>query len=246
MEAENKKASFLAIILIAGLGIASIFIWLFLELAEEILENELRRFDTSVIASFNAIKTPALDAIYTGITELGSVWFLSTLSILMILLLWFKAKNKWGTLFFIIAIGGNGALTWLLKQVYERGRPSINEAIDAIGFSFPSGHSMGSIVFYGFLIYLIVRSGHNKVIKIVSSIALIMLILSIGTSRIYLGAHFPSDIIGGFLAGTIWLILCLLALEWMKWQSNSQVHPIHALQELLISSYSSDEHKRER
>ena len=85
MEAENKKASFLAIILIVGLGIASIFIWLFLELAEVVFENELRRFDNSVIASFNAIKTPTLDAIYTLITELGSVWFLTSLSVLMIL-----------------------------------------------------------------------------------------------------------------------------------------------------------------
>ena len=239
MEAENKKASFLAIILIVGLGIASIFIWLFLELAEEVFENELRRFDNSVIASFNAIKTPTLDAIYTLITELGSVWFLTSLSVLMILLLWFKAKDKWGTLFFVIAIGGNGALTWLLKQVYHRGRPSINQAIDAIGFSFPSGHSMGSVVFYGFLIYLIVRSDHRRVFKTVSSITLVTFIVLIGTSRIYLGAHFPSDVVAGFLAGTIWLILCLSALEWIQWQSNSQVNPVHALQELLISSYKS-------
>lgn len=157
----------------------------------------------------------------------------------MILLLWFKAKDKWGTLFFVIAIGGNGALTWLLKQIYHRGRPSINQAIDAIGFSFPSGHSMGSVVFYGFLIYLIVRSDHRRVFKTVSSIILVIFIVLIGTSRIYLGAHFPSDVIAGFLAGTIWLILCLSALEWIQWQSNSQVNPVHALQELLISSYKS-------
>lgn len=244
MEAENKKASFLAIILIVGLGIAGIFIWLFLELAEEVLENELRRFDNDIIGVFEAIETSKLDAIYILITELGSVWFLFSLSVIVTLSLWFKAKDKWTAIFFVIAIGGNGALTWLLKQVYERNRPSINEAIDAIGFSFPSGHSMGSIVFYGFLIYLVVRSTQKRVVKIVSSIVLIILIFLIGTSRIYLGAHFPSDIIAGFLAGAIWLILCLSTLEWIQWQSNSQVHPIHALQELLVSSYESLKQKR--
>ncbi|HCN17455.1 MAG: phosphatase PAP2 family protein [Psychrobacter sp.] len=246
MDVENKKVGFLATILIVGLGIASLSIWLFSELAEELLENELRHFDNSIIRLFAAIETPTLDAVYVFITELGSVWFLTTLTVLILLWLWFKAKDKWGALFFLIAVGGNGALTWLLKQLYERERPSINEAVDAIGFSFPSGHSMGSLVFYGFITYLIVRSTQKKLVKILAFIFFSIIIVLIGTSRIYLGAHFPSDVIAGYLAGTIWLTLCLLALEWIQWQSHSQVNPVHALRDLLIASFGALKQKRDR
>ncbi len=237
MEADIKKAGFLSIVLIVGLRIALLLIWLFSQLAENVLEDRLERFDSSAIGFFETLQTSTLDVIYTSVTHMGSVWFVTSLSVVVILSLWFKARDKWATLFFIIAVGGTGALTWLLKQVYERGRPSINEAIDAIGFSFPSGHSMGSLVFYGFLIYLIVRSQQNKVIKIGFSMALGLLILLIGTSRIYLGAHFPSDIIAGYIAGTIWLTLCILVLEWIRWQRSSQVHLGHALKNIFLSRY---------
>lgn len=246
MEEENKKAGFLALILLVGLGIAGFFVWLFSELAEELLENELQAFDNGVINFFKRVESSSLDTFYIFITELGSVWFLTTLSVLVIAWLWFKAKDKWGILFFIIAVGGSGALTWLLKQFYERGRPSINEEIDAIGFSFPSGHSLGSLVFYGFLIYLISRSSQNKALKWTAIVGLGILIVLIGTSRIYLGAHFPSDVVAGYIAGTIWLILCLLALEWMQWRSNSQVRPVHALRNVLISSFKSGRKKIKR
>lgn len=242
---ENKKASFPALLLIIGLGVASIFVWLFAEIAEELLENELVSFDDAIISFFKTVQTSMLDSIYITITELGSVWFLTTMSVLVILLLWFKAKDKWGILFFIIAVGGSGLLTWILKHTYERGRPSINEEIDAIGFSFPSGHSMGSLIFYGFITYFILRSSQKRAIKYISLVGLGTLIILIGTSRIYLGAHYPSDVIAGYIAGTIWLILCLLALEWIQWQSNSQVRPVYALRNFLATTFKSVKQKFE-
>lgn len=245
MELKNNRAGILAVCLMVGLRVAILCIWLFSKLAEEVLEDKLERFDSHIIGFFESLQTPTLDVIYTSVTDMGSVWFVVSLSVMVILLLWFKAKDQWATLLFIIAIGGNGALTWLLKQIYERGRPSINEAIDAVGFSFPSGHSMGSLVFYGFLIYLMIRSRQKRVIKISSSIALGILVFLIGTSRIYLGAHFPSDIIAGYIAGTIWLTLCILVLEWIRWQRTSHVHLGHALQGIFFSNYglSKPQHK---
>ncbi|MDE0582549.1 phosphatase PAP2 family protein [Planococcus sp. A6] len=246
MDEGNKKAGLPVLLLLTGLGIASLFVWFFAELAEELLENELKSFDNSVISFFEIIETSALDVFYITITEMGSVWFLTLLSVVLIGLLWIKEKDKWGILFFIIAVGGSGLLTWLLKQFYGRGRPSINEEIDAIGFSFPSGHSMGALVFYGFVLYFIVRSSQKEAVKIFWSSVLGMLIILIGTSRIYLGAHFPSDVLAGFIAGTIWLILCLLALEWVQWQSNSQVKPVRAVRNFLASCYRSGKKKIER
>lgn len=243
MEEENKKVGLPALILLSGLGIASLCIWLFSELAEEVLDNEMKSFDNGIVNFFKGIENSRLDAIYILITEMGSVWFLTTMSVILIVLLWWKAKDKWGILFFVIAIAGSGLLTWLLKQFYQRGRPSINESIDAIGFSFPSGHSMGALVFYGFIGYFVVRSMQKRAVKVVSLIVLSILIVLIGTSRIYLGAHYPSDIIAGFIAGTIWLILCFLALEWVQWQSKSNVRPVRALRSLLASGFRAGKQK---
>lgn len=222
-----------------GLGMSITFLYLFAELAEEMLESEIKRFDDSIIQFFYHIKNDVLDMILFIFTELGSVWFLTIFSIIIISFLWFKKRDKWSILFFIIGIGGGGLLTKLLKYYFGRERPSIDETIDAIGYSFPSGHSMGSLIFYGFLGYFLVRTNLRKRIKWISLFICGTLIVLIGTSRIYLGAHYPSDVIAGYLAGGIWLILCILSLEYVKWRSASQRKPIKAFKEFIGKQLSS-------
>lgn len=234
---ENTKIGVAVLILAIGLGLSMLFLSLFTEIAEEALEQESWSFDTSIIGFFKTIESGTLDTIMIVITELGSVWFLTAFSIGTILFLWLRHRDKWGILFFIIAVGGGGLLTTVLKRLYERGRPSINPDIDAIGFSFPSGHSMGSLIFYGFITYLIVRSRMNEIWKGLSISFLAVLVVLIGTSRIYLGAHFPSDVIAGYTAGSIWLLLCILALEWIQWQTKSQVRPVHEIRGFLAKIF---------
>ncbi|WP_079508776.1 phosphatase PAP2 family protein [Mesobacillus jeotgali] len=240
---ENKtkaKNVILPILLVAaGLGTSIAFLYLFTELAEEMLESEVKRFDDSIIQFFHRIQTDVLDVIMFLFTEAGSVWFLTIFSFTVISFLWLKKKDKWSILFFIIGIGGGGLLTKLLKYYYSRERPSINETIDAIGYSFPSGHSMGSLIFYGFMSYFLFRSNLRKRIKWITLFLCGVLIVFIGTSRIYLGAHYPSDVIAGYLAGSIWLILCILALEYVKWRSASQRKPIKAFREFIGKQLSS-------
>lgn len=234
---ENKtkaKNTFLPILLVAiGLGTSITFLYLFAELAEEMLESEIKRFDDSIIQFFHRIETDFLDMTMFLFTEAGSVWFLTIFSLIIISYLWLKKKDKWGILFFIVGIGGGGLLTKLLKYYFGRERPAIDETIDAIGYSFPSGHSMGSLIFYGFLSYFLFRSDLRKRIKWIALYTGGLLIMMIGISRIYLGAHYPSDVIAGYLAGSIWLILCILALEYVKWRSTSQRKPIKAFKEFI-------------
>lgn len=234
---ENTKIGIALLILAIGLGLSMLFLTIFTEIAEEALEQEAWSFDTSIISFFKSIENEALDTVMIVITELGSVWFLTAFSIAAILYLWLRHKDKWGILFFIIAVGGGGLLTTLLKNLYERGRPSINPDIDAIGFSFPSGHSMGSLIFYGFIIYFIFRSRKSELLKGLAISFMAVLVLFIGISRIYLGAHFPSDVLAGYTAGAIWLLLSLLALEWIQWQSRSQVRPVHEIRGFLAKIF---------
>ncbi|AQQ53423.1 phosphatase PAP2 family protein [Planococcus lenghuensis] len=220
MDQDAKKPVFPVLLLIIGLAVAALLIYLFAELAGELMEQELSGFDDMIIGWFEAWNSPTLDAIMIFITELGSVWFLTVASIVVVGLMWFKLKDKWGIVYFIIAIAGAGGLTWFLKQVYQRERPSINPDIDAIGFSFPSGHSMGSLVFYGFVAFLIIRNVENAALKWLSAALAVILAILIGASRVYLAAHFPSDVLAGQLAGGVWLLLCILALQWTNYRHN--------------------------
>ncbi len=237
MEKNEKMAGLAFLLLFGGLGLAALFITLFAELAEEVIEKEVAQFDNFIINGMEARASGTLDNVMFVFTEMGSVWFLTVLSLVVLVVLGFKMKDKWGMLFFIIAVGGGSLLTVLLKNLYVRERPSINPDIDAIGYSFPSGHSMGSLIFYGFVIYLVIRTPHRPWIKWMTVAILSVLIIMIGSSRIYLGAHFPSDVLGGYMAGLIWLILSLVALEWIQWHGRSSVPPVYALRKLLGPLY---------
>lgn len=230
---ENTKIGIAAVLLLSGLALAGLFIVVFTQLAEQVMEKEFGLVDNSIITLMEVNQSAAMDLIMFIITELGSVWFLGTLSILVIWALWYKSKDRWSALVFVIAVGGGGLLTSLLKHFYGRERPSINEAIDAVGYSFPSGHSVGSLIFYGFIIFLVIRGNQKEWVKWAVSIPLLVLIGLIGISRIYLGAHYPSDVAAGFIAGTIWLLLCVTALEWVNWQTGSKIRPVEGLRNLL-------------
>lgn len=237
MDRETKLSGFAFIVLLVGLGLAALFIMLFAELADEMLDQELAVFDAVVIQLLATIGSNWMDTAMFIITELGSVWFLVLMSLGVLWVLGVKMRDKWGVLFYLVAVGGGSLLTVLLKHFFSRERPSINETIDAVGYSFPSGHSMGSLIFYGFLIYLVIRTRQTPLLQWGSVFGLSVLIVLIGISRIYLGAHFPSDVIAGYIAGTIWLVLSLVALEWIQWQQRSPVPPVTALRKVLAPVY---------
>lgn len=237
MKKNEKIAGLAFLLLLGGLGIAALFIVLFAELAEEVMEKEFDLFDRTIIALMEAGSSGTMDTVMFIFTEMGSAWFLTLASLVVLAILGLKLKDKWGMLFFVIAVGGGSLLTLLLKNLYVRERPSINADIDALGYSFPSGHSMGSLIFYGFVMYLVIRTRQRPWIQWTTVALLSGLILVIGASRIYLGAHFPSDVIAGYIAGAIWLLLSLIALEWIQWHSKSAVPPVRALRKLLGPLY---------
>jgi len=102
-------------------------------------------------------------------------------------------------------------LNQLLKRLLQRPRPTEFRIIEETGYSFPSGHSMVSMAFYGYLIYLIYRFVKNKYLKWISIVLLSLLICLIGISRIYLGVHYTSDVLGGFLISISYLVIYISA-----------------------------------
>lgn len=135
-------------------------------------------------------------------------WFGGTLGIIiMCICSMCIIRNKKINISLVICLIAGTLINSVLKNIFVRIRPNINPLVEETGYSFPSGHSMMSMVFYGYLIYLICKYIDNKKLKYVFVSLLLILIVSIGFTRIYLGVHYASDVVGGFVFGIFYLIL---------------------------------------
>lgn len=176
----------------------------FLYLAEDVFNKEIMKGD---IIGYKIISTFLISDFMTPIakviTNLGSAVFLIALTIILIIVI----KNKKIGLSIFLNLSFVTILNQLLKRILQRPRPNEFRIIEETGYSFPSGHSMVSMAFYGYLIYLIYKYVKNKYIKWGLITLLSILIVSIGTSRIYLGVHYTSDVLGGFLIAVSYLII---------------------------------------
>ena len=176
----------------------------FLALAEDVFNKEIMKGD---IIGYKIISTFLISDFVTPIakviTNLGSAVFLIALTIILIIVI----KNKKIGLSIFLNLSFVTILNQLLKRILQRPRPNEFRIIEETGYSFPSGHSMVSMAFYGYLIYLIYKYVKNKYIKWGLITLLSILIVSIGTSRIYLGVHYTSDVLGGFLIAVSYLII---------------------------------------
>ncbi|MEC4986196.1 MAG: phosphatase PAP2 family protein [Oscillatoria sp. PMC 1068.18] len=199
---------------VGGLILAAFCLWGFAEIAEEILEQESYVFDEQILLAIAKWHNPVADRIVVGLTYLGQPTFLVILCSILGLLLLFKGKRSEATTLAIAAFGAAG-LNLLLKNFFSRDRPQLWERIVDVNFySFPSGHAMISMVIYGAIAYLLAINFPKWRVAIVS--AAVILILAIGFTRLYLGVHWPTDIIAGYAAGIVWLVACILSLELFK------------------------------
>jgi undecaprenyl-diphosphatase len=122
----------------------------------------------------------------------------------------------------VIGLAGGSLLNLVLKGVWERPRPSFAAPFTvAGGWSFPSGHAMGSLIGYGLLAYVLLPSVRRHGARLVVIVSTTVLIGSIGFSRLYLGVHYFSDVIGGYAAGTVWLGACVSGLETVRRRRRS-------------------------
>ena len=176
----------------------------FLALAEDIFNKEIMNGDivgydiVSKLFKFN-VSTP----IAKFMTNFGGAIFVISLTTI----LFFVIKDKKIGISIITNLGIVTILNQIIKFIMQRPRPTEFRIIEETGYSFPSGHSMVSLAFYGYLIYLIYKYINNKHLKRTLIIILSVLICIIGVSRIYLGVHYTSDVLGGFLISFAYLII---------------------------------------
>ncbi len=189
---------------------------IFIELTESLQTDFLGKFDQTISNAITNIRTPLLTKYFVFVTNLGDVWGYVTVFILCTILFYFFLKS-WKyvgqiVLVMILSMGSN----LLLKTSINRARPAVEHLVTVKTLSYPSGHATMAMAFYGFLIYLIFTLKMSKFLKFCLISVMILLIGSIGLSRIYLGVHYPSDIVGGFIAGFIWVMFCIMIFNLIK------------------------------
>jgi len=174
--------------------------WGFVGTLDEMIGNE-----------FYEERETLLNYFFIFITRLGDGWFMILLTLSVTAYAGLYKKNKQIAWWYFLTVSlGAGATNQILKFIFQRERPTtVAHLIEQGGYSFPSGHAMGSIIAYGALLFLIIRTYSSWKVILPSVIVLVPLIALIGISRIYLGVHYPSDVIGGFSLGLAILSLSL-------------------------------------
>ena len=217
---RSRLFSLLLTIRVVGLLVAGFAIWVFAQIADEVVEKETTTTDTQILQAIRRLHTPLLDQIMVGITFLGQPSVLVVLSLSLGIWLLFQRRRSEATTLAIAAIGAAGLNYWL-KELFARDRPALwDRVVDVRYYSFPSGHAMVSVVMYGLIGYLLAKTFPRW--RGLIFILTVLLVVAIGFSRLYLGVHWPTDIAAGYAAGLVWLIACIYSLDWRKRSANSR------------------------
>lgn len=195
---NNKTKNIIKWILCAITAIMAIVVTI------NVKNGRILELDLNIYKFFSEnIINDKLTPIVKIITHIGGAKIVLVLTVVAIILIK-GLKNK---LFLLTGIVGTAGLNVVLKHIIQRERPNINRLIPEKGYSFPSGHSMMSMAFYGMLIFLIFKYVKNTALKWTLIVILTILLSTIGITRIYLGVHYPSDVIGGFLVSLTYLFI---------------------------------------
>lgn len=189
----------------------------------------LTAFDLSFQTEVHGWAQPLLTRIMLGFTFIGSIRiFIPTLILAVIVFLLIgereggirRIRKRNTTALFTLGIGGAIVLNETLKIYFHRARPNVPWAIgDEHTFSFPSGHSLFSCVLYGMIAYLLLARHTPLFPRALSAALAVAMPLAIGLSRIYLGMHFPTDVLAGYITGICWLVITILIDR--RWQAHS-------------------------
>lgn len=171
--------------------------------------------DTFIYKWMSRIQNDLLTFFMKYVTYLSSSLFILLLTILLLIII----KDKKKKIGILLNLSGIVFLNQILKRILKRPRPAVS-LIPISGYSFPSGHAMVSLAFYGFLAILLLKACTSKKRKKIIQIGTTLLILLIGFSRIYLGVHYASDVIAGFFGATCYLLLFNKAYNTFKWKFN--------------------------
>ena len=209
--------------LLLGTLFAVLVLWLFIWLADEVMESATQKWDAGIVDSLLQHSSPAIHAFMAAVTWLASG--MSQAVFIGLVALYFLWKHRFwpdGAAMLVAGFGGM-LLDEGLKRLFHRHRPE--PIFYHLGYSFPSGHAFSAVVVYGLIAYWLSRKADMKR-RILIWTAAVILMAIVGVSRVYLGQHYPTDVIGGYFAGSCWLWGCTTWLTMLHRSHTSVDQPI--------------------
>ncbi|MBE9913864.1 phosphatase PAP2 family protein [Paenibacillus donghaensis] len=180
-----------------------------------VITNNIAWFDDAIISLVQGLENDRLTSFMKFLSFIGSSLMSVMIFVLVFLFLMIVLKHRRELIMFLVTVGGSELWNLILKNIIQRARPNTHRLVEITGFSFPSGHSMAAFALYGAITFLLWRHIPQYAGRIAMITAGIALTLLIGISRIYLGVHYPSDVIGGYAASATWLMICIVCFR--KW-----------------------------
>lgn len=210
--------------LITFLSIGFVFavggVVLFAQLAEEVMKGATQNLDEYGLRWINSHQSTALDHVMLEITSLGNFAVLLVMLLVVSAFLWLS-NHRLSVVLLALGVGGGYAANNILKMFFDRDRPSVFEhGADVLTSSFPSGHAMVSTIAYLSVAYLVGRLEPKPAMRRVTWGLAVVIIILVATSRMYLGVHYPSDVIGGIIAGIAWLGFVIAGMHAVQYFAN--------------------------
>lgn len=206
---RSRVAAVIFFELVIGVIGTTFFISAFIDIREALFNKELLGLDEMIMNFFYLHRTPLLSNLMITVSTFGYEIPIIA-GILLFLILIKKHKKEALTFAFIVLMAPS--INGILKKVIQRSRPPFEPLVSTSSYSFPSGHAIGSLVFYMTLSYFIYHFTGSKKLSFIAFIISVLLIFVIGISRMYLGVHYPTDILAGWMGGLIWFS-CILVIN---------------------------------
>jgi undecaprenyl-diphosphatase len=198
LKKQLTLALFISLLCAIGFGMIAVLV----------SDKKIAQFDSTIIAGIQGLESPWLTSIMKFFTFIGSGTPVAVIALLVLFFLYKVLHHRRELILFIWVVLGTTFLNEILKTIFHRARPTLHRIVEANGYSFPSGHSMSAFSLYGVIAFLLWRHLSTSISRGLLILFSIFMMIMIGVSRIYLGVHYPSDVLGGFLASG-----CLLAVS---------------------------------
>jgi undecaprenyl-diphosphatase len=203
----------LGVFVLVGATLAVVNTWLFAWVASRVRGGHTQAFDDAVLRYVGQHRVPLLENAMLEITFLGTGTVVLMISFVAALFLWLT-RHRYSAALLVAATVGAIVLNNVLKQFFDRPRPQIiTWGTHALTTSFPSGHAMSAAVVYTTIAYLAARLQHRHRARVVTMSIAALLVVLVCASRVYLGVHYPSDVLAGTVVGLAWAGFCMATLE---------------------------------
>lgn len=206
LKVQLTRAFFVSLFCAIGFGLIALLI----------SDKKIAVFDNTITSFIQGLESPALTSIMKFFTFIGAGFPVVFLSLIALFFLYKVLHHRRELILFLWVVFGSVLLNETLKLIFHRARPILHRIVNANGFSFPSGHSMAAFSLYGVLAFLLWRHIPSSIGRGILILLGTLMIMAIGTSRIYLGVHYPSDVLGGFLASGCWLAASFWFYQWYQ------------------------------